>query len=55
MGLAELGLLVALIDGERDSARLAELAKEQLRAGLPALREALHGRFGDHHALLIRL
>jgi len=34
---------------------LAELAKGRLRAKLPALAEARHGRFTDHHALLIGL
>jgi transposase len=32
---------------------LAELAKGRLRAKLPALREALEGRFRAHHALLL--
>ena len=32
---------------------LAELAKGRLRAKLPALREALEGRFEAHHALVI--
>jgi hypothetical protein len=34
---------------------LAELAKGRLRAKLPQLCQALRGRFGAHHALLIRL
>jgi transposase len=34
---------------------LAELAKGRLRAKLPQLRQALRGRFGAHHALLVRL
>ena len=32
---------------------LAELAKGRLRRKIPALRQALRGRFTDHHALLI--
>jgi transposase len=32
---------------------LAELARGRLRAKLPALREALEGRFGAHHGLLV--
>jgi hypothetical protein len=32
---------------------LAELAKGTLRKKIPALREALEGRFSGHHALLI--
>jgi transposase len=34
---------------------LAELAKGRLRSKLPQLRQALRGRFGEHHALLLRL
>jgi transposase len=34
---------------------LAELARGRLRSKLPQLRQALRGRFGDHHALLVRL
>ena len=47
--------LAALVAGERDPGVLAELAKGRLRAKLPQLRQALRGRFGAHHALLIRL
>ena len=32
---------------------LAELAKGALRKKIPALREALEGRFTGHHALLV--
>ena len=31
---------------------LADLAKRRLRAKIPALTEALTGRFSDHHAFL---
>jgi transposase len=48
-------MLTALINGERDPGVLAELARGRLRAKLPQLRQALRGRFGDHHALLVRL
>jgi transposase len=48
-------MLAALVAGERDPQVLAELAKGRLRAKLPQLRQALRGRFGGHHALLIRL
>jgi transposase len=34
---------------------LAELAKGKLRKKLPQLRQALRGRFGDHHTLLVGL
>lgn len=45
-------MLDALIDGERDPAALADLAKRRLRSKIPALTEALTGRFGEHHAFL---
>jgi transposase len=41
----------ALIAGERDPAALAGLAKGKLRPKVPELAEALHGHFGDHHAI----
>jgi transposase len=48
-------MLQGLVAGERDPEVLAELAKAQLRKKIPELREALRGRFRDHHALLVRL
>jgi transposase len=42
----------ALIAGERDGARLAELAKGKMRPKIPALTEALTGHFGSHHAVV---
>lgn len=55
LGVSSRAMLRALVDGERDPARLAELAKGRLRAKLPTLAEALRGRFTEHHALLIGL
>jgi transposase len=52
LGASGRAMLHALVDGERDPAVLAELAKRMLRAKIPVLREALQGRFSDHHALL---
>ena len=46
-------VLQALVAGTRDPAVLAELARGKLRQKLPALRQALQGRFGAHHALLV--
>ena len=48
-------MLKALVAGERDPDVLAELAKGRLRSKMPQLRQALRGRFGDHHALLVGL
>jgi transposase len=55
LGVSGRLMLRALVDGERDPEVLAELSKGVLRKKIPALREALRGRFRDHHALLIRL
>lgn len=53
MGVSSVAMLRALVAGERDPEALAELAKGSLRKKLPALREALEGRFRSHHALLV--
>jgi transposase len=55
LGVSGRTMLAALVAGERDPEVLAELAKGVLRRKIPALRQALRGRFGDHHALLIGL
>jgi transposase len=55
LGVSGRAMLAALVAGERDPGVLAELAKGRLRAKLPQLRQALRGRFSDHHALLVRL
>jgi transposase len=55
LGASGRAMLDALIAGERDPAVLAELAKGVLRKKIPALRQALRGRFREHHALLIGL
>jgi transposase len=51
LGVSGRAMLTALVAGERDPLVLAELAKGRLRRKIPALRQALRGRFGDHHAL----
>jgi transposase len=52
LGVSGRAMLAALVAGEGDPTVLAELAKGRLRAKLPALRQALEGRFSAHHALL---
>jgi transposase len=47
-------MLDALIAGQRDPSILADLAKGRLRQKIPALEDALAGRFNEHHALLCR-
>jgi transposase len=53
LGASGRAMLDALVAGTSDPAVLAELAKGRLRKKLPALREALEGRFEPHHALVI--
>ena len=48
-------MLQALVDGQRDPAALADLAKRRLRVKIPELTEALTGRFSEHHAFLVRM
>ncbi len=48
LGVSGRAMIEALITGEGDPEALAELA----RGKLPALRQALEGRFSGHHALL---
>ncbi len=54
-GVSGRAMLEALITGQRDPAALAQLAKRRLRSKIPALTEALTGRFAEHHAFLARL
>jgi transposase len=54
IGVSGRAMLEALVAGTHDPAVLAALAKGRLRTKLPALREALAGRFRtDHHGLLV--
>lgn len=55
LGRSGRAMLEALIAGERDPQRLAQLARGRLRAKIPQLVDALHGRFSEHHARLLRL
>jgi transposase len=53
LGMSGRAMLGALISGTTDPEVLADLAKGKLRAKLPALREALHGRFATEHAIIV--
>jgi len=48
-------MVEALIGGERDSRRLADLARGRMKTKRSELITALDGRFDDHHAELARL
>ena len=53
LGVSGRAMLDALVSGTTDPGVLAELARGQLRKKIPALREALVGRFQDEHALIV--
>jgi transposase len=55
MGLSGRAMIEALIAGENDPERLAELAHRRIKAPPEALREALRGRVTRHHRFLLRL
>ena len=53
LGVSGRAMLEALVHGPMDPAVLADLARGTLRKKLPALRQALAGRFRPHHAFLV--
>ena len=55
LGVAGRRMLEALISGERDPGVLAEMALGRMRPKIGVLREALVGRFDEHHAFLLRM
>lgn len=54
-GVSSRAMLEALIAGQNNPAELAELARRRLRSKIPALTEALTGRFTTHHGFLARV
>jgi transposase len=53
LGVSGRAMVEALVAGTTDPAVLADLARGALRKKLPALRQALAGRFRAHHAFLV--
>jgi transposase len=53
LGKSGRAMLDALVAGTTDPEILADLAKGKMRAKIPALREALEGRFDAEHALVV--
>ena len=53
LGVSGRAMLAALVDGRRDTAAMAELAKGRLREKIPQLEQALAGRFGSHQRFLV--
>lgn len=54
-GVSGRAMLEAMIAGERDPDVLATLARRRLRSKIPALTQALTGRFTEHHAFWARV
>jgi len=54
LGVSGRAMLEQLASGNVDAHQLAELSRGTLRRKLPQLREALEGRFRDHHRFLLR-
>lgn len=55
VGTSGRAILTALIAGESDPARLADLTRGRLKAPRAALLDALHGRVTDHHRFMLQL
>jgi len=53
LGVSGRAMLETLVRGNTDPDVLADLARGALRKKLPALRQALNGRFRPHHAFLV--
>jgi transposase len=53
LGVSAMAMLRALAQGETDAARMAGMAKKQLRKKIPALQLALEGCLLPHHRLLL--
>ena len=53
LGKSGRAMLDALVSGTTDPEVLADLAQGKLRKKIPALRDALHGRFEPLHAILV--
>jgi transposase len=53
MGKSGKDMIRALIEAEKDSAEIADLARRQLRGKIPQLRLALDGHVTDHHRFML--
>jgi transposase len=54
MGVSGRKMIEALIAGEKDVSKLAELAEKRLRQKIPQLQRALQGEITEHHRFLLR-
>jgi transposase len=54
LGASGRAMLEAIVNGEQDSQRLAEMSRGLLRNKIPQLQQALEGRVTAHHRFLLR-
>jgi transposase len=54
LGASGRAMLEAMVNGEQDSQRLAEMSRGLLRNKIPQLQQALEGRVTPHHRFLLR-
>jgi transposase len=54
LGASGRAMLEAIVNGEQDSQRLAEMSRGLLRNKIPELQQALHGCVTAHHRFLLR-
>ena len=55
LGLSGRAMLEALIQGEENPLKLADLAQRKLRGKIPELEKALEGHLTEHHRFMLRL
>jgi transposase len=54
LGVSGRKMLEALIAGEKDTGKLADLAEKRMRQKIPQLQRALEGEITEHHRFLLR-
>lgn len=54
LGVSGRKMIEALIAGEKDASKLADLAEKRLRHKIPQLQRALQGEVSEHHRFLLR-
>jgi transposase len=54
VGVSGRKMISAMIKGETDAAKLADLASRRLRAKIPQLNKALEGKLTDHHRFMLK-
>ena len=55
LGVSGRQMIEALIGGEQDAEKMADLAQRKLRAKIPQLRLALQGRVSEHHRFMLQV